>query len=42
MTGSIKKKKLEENLQKRLARGAKKMRAKQLRQERKNKEKNHG
>lgn len=35
VAGSTKKRKLEENMRKRLERGAKKMRAKQLRQERK-------
>lgn len=41
VTGSIKKKKLEENMQKRLDRGKKKMEAKALRQARKIKEKNN-
>lgn len=39
--GSIKKRKLEENFQKRLERGAKKAQAKALRQARKVKEKNN-
>lgn len=41
VTGSIKKKKLEENMQRRLERGKKKMEAKALRQARKIKEKNN-
>lgn len=41
VTGSIKKKKLEENMQKRLDRGKKKMDAKALRKARKMKEKNN-
>lgn len=40
VAGSIKKRKLEENMQKRLERGAKKMKAKQLRHARKIKENN--
>ena len=39
VAGSTKKRKLEENMQKRLERGAKKMKAKQMRQARKLKEK---
>ena len=39
VAGSIKKRKLEENMQKRLERGAKKMQAKAMRQARKMKEK---
>lgn len=40
VAGSTKKRKLEENMNKRLERGAKKMKAKALRAERKLKEKN--